>query len=240
MISVCIATYNGARYIEVQLKSILGQLTSEDEIIVSDDASADDTLAIVSRISSESATPIHIFRNEQEHGYTPNFENALRQAKGDYIFLSDQDDCWMPEKVSTVMQYLSNPEVSMVVTNASITDANLKITERDYFSARGVHKGFWGNIYKFGYLGCCLAFPHRLLDTAMPFPKKRKYCTHDNWLYLCAETCGKVVIIEQPLILYRRHEGVSTTGALNAHKPLSFRIRYRLYLLGQLLCRKFL
>lgn len=84
MISVCIATYNGERFIKEQLLSIIGQLSPDDEIIISDDGSADNTLGIVRELNSPL---IKIFTNTGEHGYTPNFENALSHAKGDYLSL---------------------------------------------------------------------------------------------------------------------------------------------------------
>ena len=241
MISVCLTTYNGAAYIEPQLNSILCQLTEGDEIVVSDDASSDDTLLVVSRVMQRAPQGIcmRIVHNEGEHGYTANFENALRQAKGDYIFLSDQDDVWLPGKVACMVKALeADKRHLLAVCNARITDSQLNVTADDYYKARGVYQGLLGNLYKFGYLGCCMAMRRELLHTALPFPKNRSYCVHDNWLFLCAQIHHRgVVIISKPLMLYRRHSATCTTGAKNAHKPTSFRIRYRLYLVGQLISR---
>ena len=92
MISVCIATYNGEKYIKEQLLSILPQLGKKDEVIISDDHSTDNTLDIVKGLNDNR---IKIVMNNREKGYTSNFENALSYAIGDYIFLSDQDDIWM-------------------------------------------------------------------------------------------------------------------------------------------------
>lgn len=239
MISVCMATYNGARFIENQLLSIVSNLNSCDEVIISDDGSTDDTLNIINELQKTTSVNIIVVKNEGEHGYTSNFENALKYAKGDYIFLSDQDDFWMVNKFPAMIMALKEQSTVMAICNAKITDEVLKITSDNYFKERGVHKGIIGNIYKFGYLGCCMAFRRSLLRKALPFPKKREYCTHDNWLYLCAATQGRIRVIEEPLVLYRRHSGVVTTGAFNAHKPLSFRIRYRLYLISQLISRLF-
>ena len=92
MISVCIATYNGEKYIEEQIASILPQLKENDEIIISDDYSTDNTIQVLTKINSKK---IKIFKNQGEKGYTSNFENAIKQAKGNYIFLCDQDDVWL-------------------------------------------------------------------------------------------------------------------------------------------------
>lgn len=237
MISVCLASYNGAPYIAEQLRSILSQLGPDDEVIVSDDGSTDHTLDVINALKLQSPTPIHYHRNTGEHGYASNFENALRQAKGDYIFLSDQDDVWLPSKVQVMLRALRQEGYGLVVSNARITDGDLHVTDPDYFAARGVHQGLIGNFLKFGYLGSCMAFTRRVLDIALPLPSDRRYCTHDNWIFLCAQAMDRVKILQEPLLLYRRHEGTSSTGALNAHKPLSFRISYRLYLATQLLRR---
>lgn len=236
MISICIATYNGGPYIQQQLSSILEQLSPADEVIISDDGSTDDTLSVIQQMAQQSACPIRLFHNTGEHGYVANFEHALRQAQGEYIFLADQDDVWLPGKVEVMMQALKQG-ASLVVSNASIADGTLHITAPDYFAARGVRQGLLGNFIKFGYLGCCFALHRRVLHLALPFPANHRFCTHDNWLFLCAQARYRVQIIRQPLMLYRRHGDTSTTGALNAHKSLLFRIRYRLYLAWHLLLR---
>ena len=238
MISVCIATFNGALHLAEQLQSILTQLGTDDEVVISDDGSTDDTLTVARSIAQSSRTPIRIFTNDStEHGYTPNFENAFRHAQGDYIFISDQDDVWLPGKVEAMLHALRDEHYDLCVSNARITDASLHVTHDDYFAARGVHRSLLGNIFKFGYLGCCMALTRRQLQRSLPFPGNRLYCTHDNWLFLHAKAHHRVCILQQPFLLYRRHGHTQSTGALNAHKPLSFRIRYRLYLIWQLLKR---
>lgn len=242
MLSVCLATYNGAHYIDEQLRSILPQLNAaEDEVVISDDGSTDDTCARIEAIRQQSKVSINLLHNVGPRGYTSNFENALRHARGEWIFLSDQDDVWLPNKLQQMLhalQQMPSDAPRLAVSNALITDQQLNVVHRDYFAARGVRRGLIGNIIKFGYLGCCLAFHRSLLHVALPFPANRRYCTHDNWLFLCAQSMGHVCIIDEPLMLYRRHGDTSTTGALNAHKPLTFRVAYRMYLMGQLALRR--
>ena len=100
MISVCIATYNGAAYIRQQIASILPQLSEGDEIVVSDDGSTDATLAEVRALGSPL---VRIVEGPRKGSPVLNFENALSHAKGDYLFLCDQDDVWEPHKVSVMM-----------------------------------------------------------------------------------------------------------------------------------------
>ncbi|MEK5777350.1 glycosyltransferase, partial [Acinetobacter nosocomialis] len=101
MISVCLATYNGEKYIVEQLTSILSQLSPTDEVIISDDHSTDETLLLIKSLNDPR---IKIITNELGKGYTKNFENAINHSSGDYIFLSDQDDVWVENKVELMMK----------------------------------------------------------------------------------------------------------------------------------------
>lgn len=233
MISVCIATYNGEKYIKAQLLSILNQLQNDDEVVISDDCSSDRTVEIVMGIGSPH---VHVYKNTGEHGYTPNFENALRLAKGEVIFLSDQDDIWKDDKVKTVLSYLK--QYDMVISDATVLDANKSVIADSFFSLRHPYRSFWGNILKFGYLGCCMAFKRELLNEALPFPKDHKMCTHDNWLFLIGKLFYKTKVTDERLIYYCRHDGNTSTGGLSATTSLSFKIRYRLYLIVNLIYRK--
>lgn len=91
MISVCMPTYNGEKFIRIQLESILSQLGNDDEIVISDDSSTDKTVEITKSFND---SRIHLLENNTFHSPIYNLENALKNAKGDFIFLSDQDDEW--------------------------------------------------------------------------------------------------------------------------------------------------
>jgi glycosyltransferase involved in cell wall biosynthesis len=122
MISVCLTTYNGEKYILEQLRSILSQLESDDEVIISDDNSSDCTLELIENIADRR---VKIFKNIQKKGIQSNVENALNKAKGDIIFLSDQDDFWLPDKVSIIIKALQKND--LIVSDCYITDKDLKI-----------------------------------------------------------------------------------------------------------------
>ena len=115
MVSVCIATYNGVNYIREQLVSILCQLSSHDEIIISDDGSTDNTIDVLESIRD---LRIKIIYNKGRHGVVPNFENALRNSTGDFIFFADQDDIWDEHKVARCMTALKDAD--LVVHNANV------------------------------------------------------------------------------------------------------------------------
>ncbi len=233
-ISVCIASYNGERYIKEQITSILVQLGDNDEIIISDDFSNDHTVDV---IKSFNDNRIKLVYNYGTRGYTSNFENALRQASGEYIFLADQDDIWLPDKILKSLEVLQKKD--FLVSNAIVVDANKNIIENSYFDIVTHYRGFWMNIFKFSYLGCCMCFRRKVLQRAIPFPCNRKLCTHDNWLFIVAVFSYKVEFLDVPLILYRRHGNNTSTGAEKIYKRNSifFMLTYRIYLIYHIFCR---
>lgn len=230
MISVCITTYNGENYIKEQIDSILPQLGAGDEVIVSDDGSTDRTLDLIRAYRDER---IHICANEGAHGYTPNFENALRHAKGDYIFLSDQDDVWMPDKVARCMEMMQTCD--FVASNARVVDSVLQQLYPSFFALRHSRHGLLNNVIKFSYLGCCLCFRRCVVEYALPFPRNHRLCTHDNWLTLVALFFFRAKVTDECLILYRRHTNNESGGGIVNSTSLSFKLRYRIYLLVNIL-----
>lgn len=232
MISVCMATYNGERFIKEQVDSILCQLNNDDELIVSDDGSVDDTIKI---LKSYNDVRIKIYYN-QNHGVNNNFANALSHSNGDYIFLCDQDDIWMPDKVRIVKKALENNMV--VVHNASIIDGEGKSLGKTYYECTPDKTGFWGNLWKSRYLGCCMAFRSSLLKELMPFPKN--VFGHDYWIGLYCDFRYKVHFMDDVLISYRRHgNNVSTSAEKSTASLYSMLIEKRLATLCKILIRRF-
>lgn len=228
MISVCIATYNGEAYIAEQVDSILSQLSDEDEIVISDDHSTDRTLQI---LRSYNDPRIRIYTNEIDNSglqpvqkVTRNFENALRHANGDYIFLSDQDDAWTSNKVEVMMRYLK--DYDYVQCKCIFTDQNLKI-DKEAIDPAPAHSNRWKSLFFIApYKGCCAAVSRRLLDKALPFPQGLQ--SHDRWLGYLGSIRYKYIIIPDRLVYYRRHQGnISSYGKSN--NPLSYRIKTRLH-----------
>jgi len=232
MVSVCIATYNGEKYIKEQLDSILCQLSEDDEVIISDDGSTDATLEIINSIRDDR---IKLFINEENFGYTRNFEKALNLVKGDIIFLSDQDDIWCPNKVKIYLHYFGDYDI--LVSDAILINEQGMVLNASFFALRKPKKTRIGNILKFGYLGCCMAFKKEVLLKALPFPSKSNLCTHDNWLFLIGCYFFKYKILEDKLLLYRRHENNISVGGLKNITSFLFKINYRLYLIINLICR---
>lgn len=241
MISVCIATYNGAQFIKEQMDSILMQLDDTDQVVVSDDGSTDDTLNIIKSFNDSRITIINNPLDKSDHRHSnnhyrvaSNFENALNHIRGEYIFLSDQDDIWYPDKVKEILQHLNDR--SIVQTNYSIIDKDSKIIEYKHFLSSPISKYFLKNLIRPYFHGCCMAFSKKLLEYALPFPKN--LIAHDFWLGLLAQKIGfQIIYITKPLIKYRRYDGnVSLPKSKN---PLLFKLAYRIRLGSQVLYRAF-
>lgn len=220
MVSVCIATYNGEKYLRQQIESILPQLSIEDEIVISDDCSTDRTVEILKVFNDER---IKIFVNESNLGVVENFENAIKQSIGEYVFLSDQDDVWEPNKVETIKQLLQTYD--FVSHNAEIINDEGERQGVDYFSVRKTKYGYLNNLWKMGYLGCCMAFNRKCLTDILPFPKGILW--HDMWIAAILHLKYKGTISELCLINYRRHDSNLSTSSEKSEYSLFFKIKYR-------------
>ncbi len=224
MITVCMATFNGARFVTEQLESILPQLGETDEVIVSDDGSTDNTTAIIQSMHDKR---IRVVVNTSErHSPTANFENALRLAKGDYIFLSDQDDVWLPQKVGVMMEYLTKKGCACVVSDALVANTRGETVMPSLYSVMHVRHGRMYNLLAHnGYTGCCMAFKREVLDKALPFP--HDIPMHDIWIGNVAAFFFNVRFINQPLIMFRRHEGVASCNTTKSRYSTARKLLFR-------------
>jgi glycosyltransferase involved in cell wall biosynthesis len=230
MISVCIATYNGEKYLKEQIDSILVQLGKEDEIIISDDGSTDQTMCILKGYTDPR---IKIYLHDKQvqkfkFGYTAqNFEHALKYAKGDIIFLSDQDDIWLSEKVSKMVNILEKSE--LVMSDCSIVDENLNLINSSRFKSERIKIGAFSNIINPKYLGCCMAFKRDVLNFILPFPEN---VPHDLWIGLAIGAKARFSLFETSTTLYRRHENtVTPMNLIKNNHSLLFKFSYRFYVI---------
>ncbi len=228
-ISVCMATYNGEKFLKEQLDSILPQLSDEDEVIISDDGSTDATLQI---LESYKDKRIHLYHSTHKN-LIFNFENALQRATGDLIFLCDQDDIWFDDKVEKYKKQLK--KYYLIFSNAAMFWGNDKNDYELFFKDYVRKTGLWNNLYKVNFLGATLAFRKSVLQKALPFPKK--IAMHDIWIGLVAETMGKTYFIEEPLIYYRRHENAASTTGGKSENSLAIKLKIR-FDLGVALLRR--
>lgn len=229
-ISVAMAVYNGEKYIKDQVDSILKQLRENDELIISYNESNDKTWKILQNYRHNRKVKIYICK---EKGVTSNFSNAIRKSKGDYIFLSDQDDVWEDNKVETVMKAFKKANCDLVLHNAKYTDSKLNDTGLTLFSKRGEKTGVIHTILKNCFQGCCMAFKKDVKQYIFPIPKSVPM--HDQWIGILASTFGKIEIVNDCLIKYRVHETNTSQDGL----PVLQKITTRLFLLYQYLIRLF-
>jgi glycosyltransferase involved in cell wall biosynthesis len=230
MISVCLASYNGGQFIKEQIISILEQLSSDDELLISDDGSHDNTISIVQSICD---SRIRIVGVSGKLGIVKNFERVLLEAKGEYIFLSDQDDVWLPSKVQKCSEALK--KYILVVTDCVVVNQDLNKLHPSFFELRHSGAGIIKNIWKNSYLGCCMAFRKELLNICLPIPKRMPM--HDMWLGLVAEADGNVLFIDEKLSLYRRHQSAASPTASTSAYSIYEQVNFRLILIWYLLWR---
>lgn len=235
MISVCIPLYNGEKYIRKQLDSILCQLSSDDEIILSDDGSTDSTLEIINSYN-DPRLKLLIHKKEANNftGYyntlftiNRNIQYALSNAKGDIIFLSDQDDIWLENKVKLFCESLSHAD--LVVGNCMAMDKDSVVIASYFDNFIKPSKSLIRTLYKSSFHGCCMAFRREILRTALPFP-----CLpigHDTWIGIVAMCKYRIEFLSEITLIYRIHESnVSVSNFLKSTNSLYFKIKYRIYL----------
>jgi glycosyltransferase involved in cell wall biosynthesis len=229
IVSVCMAIYNGAGYLIPQVETILSQLRNTDEVVVVDDASNDNSLALLQDLSD---ARLHLYRNQHNMGVLASFEKALRLARGDILFLSDQDDLWLPGKVEKVMaKFSANNAITLVASDAIVIDGQGALLAGSFFAKRGrFSSNILHNIIKNKFLGCTLAFKKSMLEHFLPLPKDVPM--HDMWFGLINTIYGKASYIDHPLIAYRRHDqNLSPLGGA----PLSQKLIWRWRLVKHLL-----
>lgn len=224
-ITVCMATRNGGRFIQRQLDSILPQLGPDDELIISDDSSTDDTTDIIKSLGDQR---IKLLEHNKFFSPVRNIENALFHAGGDIIVLSDQDDVWLDNKVSVILKHLDEmpSRIALISLDGSVVDEQEAVTFESLFTKIGAGPGLFKNIFNNTYMGCCLAFKRELLEVALPFPKHIPM--HDMWLGLLAEIHGKVRFVPEKTILYRKHSASVTEFAIRFMPVTQIKRRWHL------------
>lgn len=199
-ISVAMATYNGAKYLQEQLDSFVAQTRQPDELVVTDDCSTDDTVRIVEAFAASAPFEVILQRNEHNYGYAGNFNQALIRTSGDLVFLSDQDDVWFPEKIERIADIATRDSRALVVMNdAALTDADLKdcgLTKLGQIHSAGLKESAF-------VMGCCAVVRRELLDQCLPIPYE--FWAHDNWIVGIADRIGRKRIVREVLQFYRRH-----------------------------------
>lgn len=223
-LSVCMAAYNGARFIREQVASVLPQLGPGDELIVADDASRDETVAILNAFGD---ARVRVLRQPRNAGVIRTFESALRQARGEIIFLCDQDDIWRQDKVASILAaFESSAATTLVLSNGELMDAEGTSLGETLHAGSRPPLGATANLLRNRYQGSTMAFRREILDAVLPFPEGIPM--HDFWIGLVNALVGRAAYLPQSLIYYRRHESNATS---RKHGPVVRMIaqRWRLF-----------
>ena len=213
-ISVAMCTFNGGRYLQEQLESIASQSCVPWELVVCDDHSIDDTIAILKRFQADAPFAVRIVQNAMRIGSTRNFDQAIGLAGGDFIALCDQDDRWLPTKLELQARALNdNPFLGGVFSDADLVDGESRPTGIRLFAR---HKFTRAKQQDFVCSPTSTLLKHDVVTgaTLMFRASIRRYCSpipatwvHDGWLAWMIVLHSRLTLIPQPLIQYRIHAG---------------------------------
>ena len=228
MLSVALCTYNGAKYIKEQVQSILSQTMPVDEIVVCDDGSTDETVALIEGLRERATARIRIYVNETNLGVSANFQKAVDLCEGEMVFLSDQDDVWYPHKVKTIVEWFGrHPDKSVVFTDADLIDDQGETFSDDRLFDR---VGFEREFRTYFDAGCELPLFYNCnhatgatmaLRNRLPFgPYCSKEILHDEVIALMAIQRHELGYIPDALIQYRIHgsQGMSVPHSVEEAK----------------------
>ena len=210
------ATYQGEKYLKIQIESLLAQDYPNLEFIWVDDASTDQSLSILKKYARKDAR-IHILENSVNQGHNAAFERGIKATNGEYIALSDQDDYWVSSKISTLLNGIGN--CSLIYSDSQLIDqegrelpikmSNLK-RQIPYNSPLMYTFGAWAP-------GHTLLFKKELLETALPLSS---WVTHDYLLGFSATCHNGIAYIPISLVHYRQHESNAIGADLKKAKKL--------------------
>ncbi len=202
-VSVCMATYRGAAFVEEQVASILAELGPDDELVIVDDASPDETADVIAAIEDPR---VRLVRATANRGYVRTFEEAVRLSRGDYIFLSDQDDVWIPGRVELMLGALAGSRV--VASNFDMLGGGPRPWIRPLRSSDS--RRHLANLAATlvgvrAYYGCAMAFRRDAAALFTPIPSYVRE-SHDLWLAICGNMSGSITHLDESTIHRRLHE----------------------------------
>ncbi|WP_284983711.1 glycosyltransferase [Arthrobacter sp. efr-133-TYG-118] len=206
-VSVCMATFMGAKFIHEQLESILSQLSDDDEVVIVDDASRDDTVA---KILAVADPRIRLIRAETNQGYVKSFGQAVLASRGRFIFLADQDDVWTEGRVDSMLSALTTAAV--VASNFDVLGGGPRpsIPKLDSADSRRHLGNLFGILIGYrAYYGCGMAFRRDILDLFSPIPDYLRE-SHDLWLAIVGNVSGSITHLDRSTLLRRLHEDNAT------------------------------
>lgn len=225
LISVAMAVFNGEKYLEEQVRSILSQTVENIELVMSDDCSTDGSWALMQRLAATDKR-IRLHRNDHNLGFKKNFEKAISLCRGDYVALSDCDDIWMPHHLQLLLDNIGNK--ALACANSSFIDQqghDLHSTLRwqeslDYIPQDDMSKCRSIILFRNPFQGATMLLPRRFVEKALPIPNQMRY--HDTWFASLACFCGGIEYVDEIIMKYRRLPS-SLTGMRTKRKSKLYR-----------------
>lgn len=222
-IDILMATYNGEKYLEEQLDSILNQTYKNIKIIISDDCSKDRTREILKKYEEDERVEVHYQKENQ--GYIKNFEYLVKQVKSPLFMLSDQDDVWQPEKIEKTYEKLKEEDADLVFGDLEVVDENLNTIHSSFGDFMLLNRRIkkYINSYKVNYLynsvtGCTTLCKKEMISKMLPFPNNSEYVPHDHWMGIMAGVNGKLAYVPETYIKYRQHGNNQIGTERRSHK----------------------
>lgn len=208
-VSVCMAVYNGARWLRPQLESILSEIADGDEVVIVDDASRDDSVSV---IESFADPRVRLVRQNVNRGYVKTFEHAMSLASRDVVFLSDQDDVWVVGRREVLVAALSQADV--VASDLVLLDSGgplpHPLTRRPWRLGQSHHLvrprrqlAIWAGVAP--YYGCAMAMRRDFLSVILPFPAFLTE-SHDLWIATAANAAGRLRHVSHATVRRRLHD----------------------------------
>jgi len=230
-ISVVMAVYNGRRFLSEQVQSILSELGDDDELVIVDDGSTDGGVASLQGLPARN---VRLFTNGRNTGVLRTFGRGLALASHGIVFLSDQDDIWLPGKRNAFIDaFERDPAVGVVISDAEVIDQEGKMISASFMANRGGFDGsLLGTLFRSRYLGCAMAVRRRVLEAALPIPQSVPM--HDMWLGVIGTTTSRVAYLPTPYMRHRRH---GNNLSPDRSSPPARLLRWRASLLWMLVCR---
>lgn len=210
-IDILLATYNGEKFVKEQIESILNQTYENFNLIISDDASTDNTLNILEEYEKKD-TRIKVFKKEKNEGLINNFEFLLKNVTSDYFMFSDQDDIWKKDKIEKSINKLKEKNSGLVYTDLEIVDEKLNVIYPSYWKYKQIYKKIIKyNNFEALYLnnfvtGCTILAKSKYIKDILPLPRNSKFVLHDYWTALIISAKDKISYVEEPTIQYRQHK----------------------------------
>ena len=206
-VCVLLSTYNGEKYLETQLDSLLKQEGVNLSVFVRDDGSTDKTVEIIERYKMNHSNLS--FKKGKNIGFVQSFWSLLLESCGfDYYAFCDQDDYWKPNKLISAIEML-NPNIPMLYTSNVISVNNdFEILKEKGFPFEGV-LSYADALQRPVLPGCTFVWDDLLHQELKKY--KGPHVAHDWSVYKIASAIGQVVYDENSYILYRIH-GNNTIG----------------------------